>query len=174
MTKPGIDNGMRVPQRMTWTVICLVFLVGCGSAISTEIRDQVDSSATFKAVSKDPDRFKGKIVLWGGVIIGIHNTREASWLELLQEPLGGNDRPIQGALSEGRFLIRHEDFLDPAIYVRGREMTIAGEVVGGKNRSIDGVEYHFPVVESKQMVLWSPQTDSNFHIGIGLGATIVR
>jgi outer membrane lipoprotein len=159
---------------MAWMAICVAFLSGCGSPISTDVRDQVDSSVTFKTVSKDPDRFKGKIVLWGGVIIGIHNTREATWLELLQEPLGGNDRPIRGALSEGRFLIRHEVFLDPAVYLRGREMTIAGEVVGGKIRSIDGVEYHLPVVASKQMVLWSPETDSSFHIGIGLGATIVR
>jgi len=159
---------------MALTLISLFLLYGCGSAISTEVRDRVDPSATFKAVSKNPDQFKGKIVLWGGVIIGIHNTQEVTWLELLQEPLGGKDRPIRGALSDGRFLIRHEVFLDPAVYMPGREMTVAGEVVGGKIRSIDGVEYHFPVVASKEMVLWNPQSDSNFHIGIGFGATIVR
>ena len=155
-------------------VVVLLLAGGCASAFSKEIRHQVDPAATFKAVLQNPDSFKGKTVLWGGEIIETRNTPDAAWIELLQHPLSGDDRPIRGPVSEGRFLIRHEGFLDPAVYGRGREVTVAGEIRGGQNRPLDEIEYLYPIVADKEMVLWGPRREPVFHFGLGLGATFSK
>jgi len=165
---------MGLPAIRLWFPVLIVLLGGCGPTISTAMHDQADPSATFEAVNHEYDHFKGKIVIWGGVIIGVHNTQDSTWIELLEEPLDDSDRPILGAPSGGRFLMVHDGFLDPAVYLRGRELTVAGIVQDRKNRPLEGVEYRLPVVESKEMILWGPPNQSSFHFGVGVGATIVR
>jgi outer membrane lipoprotein len=153
----------------------LLLTTGCSSsAISREVRSQADPAATFKTVFHDPDSFKGRIVLWGGEIIQIRNTKDATWIELLHHPLAGDDRPIRGAASEGRFLIRHVGFLDPAVYGRGREITVAGEIQGRQMQPLDEVEYAYPVVADKDLVLWGPQRKPAFQFGLGFGAAFSR
>ena len=166
----GILNLLRI----FWFIAILCILNSCAQVISKEVRDQVDPAATFKAVFHDPDSYKGKTVLWGGKIIQTRNTKDITWIELLQQPLARNDRPILGSASEGRFLIRHEGFLDPALYGRGRELTLVGEVRGRETRKEDEVDYHYPVVSDKQLVLWGPEQEPSFHFGVGVGATFSR
>ncbi|MBI3811158.1 MAG: Slp family lipoprotein [Nitrospirae bacterium] len=161
--------------QLAWPVLVFLLTTGCISpAISRDVRNRVDPAATFKAVFHDPDSQKGKIVLWGGEIIRTRNTKEATWIELLQHPLDGNDRPIHGAVSEGRFLIRHEGFLDPAVYGSRRELTVAGEVQGRQTRTLDEADYAYPVVADQEMVLWGPRQEPTFHLGLGFGATFSR
>jgi outer membrane lipoprotein len=152
----------------------LLWVNGCAPAISKEIRSQVDPTTTFKAVFHDPDAYKGRMALWGGEIIHTRNTKDETWIELLQHPLAGNDRPNRAAVSEGRFLIRHDGFLDPAVYGRGREITVAGEIQGRKIQPMDEIEYNFPVVSDKELVLWGPQHEPTIHVGLGFGAMFGR
>lgn len=173
------NDGMRTDRRtalcrMARPVLVLLLATGCASAIPQDVRNRVDPAATFKSVFHDPDAYKGKIVLWGGEIIRTRTTKDATWIELLQHPLAGNDRPIQGAASEGRFLIRHDGFLDPAVYGRGREITVAGEIQGRQTRPLDEVEYAYPVIADQELVLWGPRHEPAFHFGLGLGATFSR
>ncbi len=172
----GIGTGRRTAlRRIVWPVLVLLLTTGCSSsAISHEVRNRVDSATTFKTVFHDPESHKGKIVLWGGEIIRTHNTKDATWIELLQRPLDGNDRPIHEAASEGRFLVRYEGFLDPAVYGRGREITIAGEIQGRQTRPLDEVEYAYPVVANQETVLWGPRHEPAFHFGLALGAAFSR
>jgi outer membrane lipoprotein len=160
--------------RFLWPALVLLLSAGCTSAISREVRSQVDPSLTFKAVFHDPDSHKGKAVLWGGEIIRVRNTKDETWIELLQRPLSGNDRPIRESVSEGRFLIRHEGFLDPAVYGMGREITVAGEVQGRQTQALDDVEYSYPLIADKELVLWGPRQEPTFHFGLGLGAVFSR
>ena len=172
--KIEIAIGIMNLRRILCGTAFLFILNSCTQAISNEVRDQVDPAATFKAVFHDPDSFKGKTVLWGGRIIQIRNTKDTTWIELLQQPLARNDRPVQGSASEGRFLIRHEGFLDPAVYGRGRELTLVGEVRGRETRREDEIDYNFPVVSDKQLVLWGPEQEPTVHFSVGVGATFSR
>ncbi len=161
--------------RLAWPVLVFILITGCApSAISREVRSRVDSTATFKDIFHDPDSHKGKIVLWGGEIIRTRNTKDVTWIELLQHPLDGSDRPIHRAVSEGRFLIRHEGFLDPAVYGPRREVTVAGEIQGRQTQTLDEAEYAYPVVADQEMMLWGPRQEPIFHFGLGFGATFSR
>jgi outer membrane lipoprotein len=174
LLKVKIAIGILNLRRILRAMAVLLVLNGCAPAISKEVRDQVDPAATFESVLHDPDSFKGKTVLWGGKIIQTRNTKDTTWIELLQQPLARNDRPIRGSASEGRFLIRHEGFLDPAVYGRGLELTLVGEVRGRETRPLDEGEYSFPVVSDRQLVLWGPEQEPTFHFGLGVGATFSR
>ena len=174
LLKVKIAVGILNLLRILWVMAFLFNLNSCAQAISKEVREQVDPAATFKAVLHDPDSYKGKTVLWGGKIIQTRNTQGTTWIELLQQPLARNDRPISGSASEGRFLIRHEGFLDPAVYGRGRGLTLVGQVRGRETRQEDEVDYNYPVVSDRQLVLWGPEQEPTFHFGLGIGATFSR
>ncbi|NIR17244.1 MAG: hypothetical protein GWN86_26345, partial [Desulfobacterales bacterium] len=59
---------------------------GCAPVISKDIRDQVARDLSFKEVLQDPEAYKGKMVLWGGVIIKAENQKEGTLIEVLQKP----------------------------------------------------------------------------------------
>ena len=167
--------GRIASSRLAWPVLVILLTTGCtSSAISHDLLSRVDPAATFKTVFHDPDSQKGKIVLWGGEIIETRNTKDATWIEALQYPLDRNDRPVHGAVSEGRFLIRHEGFLDPAVYVPRREVTVAGEVQGRRTQTLDEAEYAYPVVADQEVRLWGPRKEPVFHFGLGFGVTFSR
>jgi outer membrane lipoprotein len=160
-----------------WFQLVFVFilggLLGCQAAVSSEIRAQVDETLTFEQVFSNPEQYRGKLILWGGEIIGTRNTQEGAMVEVLERPLGADERPGPGELPRGRFLVAHKGFLDPAVYSRGREITVVGAVIGKRLQTLDETEYTYPVVEDRELVLWGPRRRGPaFHIGIG--ATIVR
>ncbi len=46
-------------------VALFLILNGCAPVISKELRSQVAREITFKEILKDPEAYKGKVVLWG-------------------------------------------------------------------------------------------------------------
>lgn len=166
-------KGFGMPHGTPWmragVLVLALFLDGCAAAISQQVRDEVEPGLTFSKVFSDPLSHRGKVVLWGGEILQARNTSDQTWIEILQRPLTGNDRPDRDEPSQGRFLIRHEGFLDPAIYGPGREITVVGKVAGGEERTLGEIQYRYPVVSDMQMVLWGPRREPTFHFGLGLG-----
>jgi outer membrane lipoprotein len=160
---------------LLWLVMSLSLMGewGCQAAINQEMRAQADETVTLDQVSTDPEQYRGKIVLWGGEILEVRNTPEGAVLEILERPLDSGDRPSRREAPRGRFLITHKGFLDPAVYGRGLEITVVGEIVGKRSQTLDEIEYTYPVVQDRELVLWGPRRlGPAFHIGIG--ATIVR
>ena len=59
---------------------------GCAPVISKQLRGQVAKELTLQVVLKDPDAYRGKTVLWSGVIISSVNLKEGTIIEVLQKP----------------------------------------------------------------------------------------
>jgi len=163
-----------IPLRLGLLALCSGVLFGCQTTpFPSDLRRQVDESLAFAEVSLDPDRYQGKLVLWGGGIIETRNTGEGAEIEVLQRPLERNDRPVEGDESGGRFLVIHDGFLDPAIYMAGREITVVAEVLGKRVQALDEIEYTYSVVQARDIALWStPRNRPSIHFGFG--TTIVR
>jgi outer membrane lipoprotein len=157
------------------TIGALLLLVGCAHVISEETLKQVDRNATFAQVVKEPDAYKGRTVLFGGAIIETINVADKSRMIVLQQPLGRRDRPVAGDVSEGRFIILTSGFLDPAIYSPGRQITVAGKVVGKEKHPMGEIEYTYPVIEKQGLYLWpvaapaSAEPRWQFGVGVGTG-----
>lgn len=136
-------------------LIGLAFIAtGCAPVISKGLRAQVDKEIRFEEVIQNPDAYQGKVVLWGGVIIGAKNQKEGTLIEILQKPTGMDGRPKDVDLSAGRFLAIYDGYLDVAIYAQGREVTVAGEIMGKRGLPLGEIEYTYPLLSVKEIHLW--------------------
>jgi len=107
-----------------------------------------------KVVLKDSEAYKGKNVLWSGVIISSVNLKEGTMLEVLQKPADMQGKPKDVDESEGRFLALYPGYLDVAIYNGGRKVTVAGEVQGKKIQHLGEIDYTYPLISAKEIHLW--------------------
>jgi outer membrane lipoprotein len=179
LASQGEGGGMVILRNyfLAWflTIMALLLLVGCTHVISEETLKQVDMNATFAQVVKAPDAYRGKTVLFGGDIIETKTFADKSQIVVLQHPLDRRDRPVAGDVSEGRFIILTSGFLDPAIYGPGRQVTVAGKVVGKERHPMGEIEYTYPVIEKQGLYLWPVERPASaeprwqFGVGVGTG-----
>lgn len=146
---------MLVQCSKCWIILLLVLgLGGCAPVISKSLRDQVDSTLTFGDVFNDPEGNKGKTVIWAGVIVEAKNTKEGTLIEILQKPADYFGGPETVDQSEGRFLALYGSYLDVAVYAKGREVTVAGEVTGKRILPLGEIQYTYPLLLVKEIYLW--------------------
>jgi len=140
-----------------------VLASACAPAISKGLRAQVDQAIRFEEVIENPGAYQGKLVLWGGVIIGAKNRREGTLIEVLQKPTDMEQRPKDVDRSEGRFLALYDGYLDVAIYAQGRDVTVAGEIKGKRVMPLDEIEYTYPLILVKEIHLWPLKSDDRVY-----------
>lgn len=129
-------------------------VAGCAPVISKPLRNQADETIGVEAVRQSPRTYEGETVIWGGDIISATNLPAATRLEILQKPLDYQLRPKRVDVSEGRFLVICEGFLDAAIYSRGREVTVAGQLSGVETLPLGETRYTYPIVTGREIHLW--------------------
>ncbi len=149
----------------------LLSLAGCARPFPSHITDQVDRRITYADLSKDPEGYKGKWVMFGGSIVGARTERDGrTFLEILQKPVDRDGRPYyRSDETGGRFMAVSSEFMDPAIYRRGRLITVVGEVVGESVRPIDQLTYRYPLLAVQAVHLWEPNYGPRVSIGVGVG-----
>jgi len=149
------------------SLLLLVIFSGCATIIKPqELRDAgVDKDIALSQVVKNPETYKGKIVLWGGKIMKAVNKKEGTLIEVLHLPLDRSDRPKDIDISEGRFLVLYPGYLDAAIYRPGREITLVGEIQGLKKLPLGEIEYTYPLLKPRKIHLWEirPEEIKVFH-----------
>jgi outer membrane lipoprotein len=150
----------------------LFFLfAGCATAVPKEIVSRVTYYGEFEQLQKSPEQFQGEFVILGGRIVEITHDPPFSSMIVLQFPLDVNHKPRMNDPSQGRFLVRSEPFLDPAVYAPGNFISVAGTVAGKETRPIGGYPYLYPVILAERIWKWDLQRESypRFHFGIGVG-----
>lgn len=165
---------MAIKQTMHIFGIFLVMLVvGCATGISQQSRSKVTYMGTFSELQKTPDSYVSEVVMLGGKILEIKVSSTSSELTVLQLALGRSGRPANLDQSEGRFLVRSEQFLDPATYQKGMLLTVVGILKDSRIRAIGSLDYVYPIVEAIEIKLWPKgiQTQPIFHFGFGVGTT---
>ena len=135
-------------------------LVGCGCAttIPKAVMEQVNHNITFEELRENPTAFKGQTVLLAGVIVKNTNTPTGAILEIYQTQMDWEDRPVHTDVSKGRFLAQYGHFLDPEIYGKQRQVTVAGKVLGVKRLKLGEMEYPYPVIGAEAIHLWKKKT----------------
>lgn len=159
------------------TVLALAlaaFAAGCGPVISKEVLKGVDRGIAFREVAGDPEAYIGRSVVFGGTILKTENTEGgATVIEVLQEGLNSQLKPVDTDSSEGRFLAEFEGFKDPAIYAPGKGITVAGKVIDADKRPLGKGTYTYPVIRPAEAYLWERGRgyggEPSIGIGIGLG-----
>lgn len=149
-------------------VAALLASAACGPPFSRELLTQIDRTVSFSDVQKDPDGFRGKLVMVGGIIVETRNMQEGTEFEVLQKPLAGNGRPAETDETGGRFLVLSPKFHDAAVFHRGRAITVIGEAAGHRMQPLGEVAYRYPLVQAREVHLWSTYAGPRFSIGIGV------
>ncbi len=135
-------------------IVCTLFMAASCAPFPKSALEQVDVTAPFHEVQKDPSRFLNKNVMWGGVIIDTVVKKDGTDLKVLEKSLDIEKRPVEGDVTLGRFIVRYQGFLDPAIYKPGRELTVIGAIKGSEVEPIGQMKYSYPVIEAKHTKLW--------------------
>lgn len=149
-----------------------LILTGCASGISRQARSQVTYNGPFSSVQLEPEAYKDRIVMWGGRIIETRTQSSSTEMVVLQLELTGQGYPLESDRSQGRFLVRSDGFMDPAVYPDGALITVVGRVEGSERQLIGEMSYLYPVISAIEIKKWRPGEDPSprFHFGIGIGA----
>lgn len=131
-----------------------LFFQGCSYAISPDLAKRADKTIPFETLERDPEPYKGKLVILGGVIVQTTTVKQGTLIEVLQKPLDYWGKPRRTDTSGGKFLVHYSAYLDPLVYAPEREITVAAEVEGTRSKALGDIEYSYPVVLSKELKLW--------------------
>jgi outer membrane lipoprotein len=155
-------------MKIFFIFLSILAVTGCAHLVSQEIRDTVDSDLSVEELFKNPDAFKGEIVILGGIIIDSRNTKEGTYIEVLQKPLNYRGIPRDTDISHGRFIVLSPGFVDTAVFSRGRAVTSAGEVIGKKVLPLDEIEYPYVLIKSRELHLTEQSYGMPVNVGIGI------
>ena len=132
-------------------------LAACAPVLSREVMRDGSRDAQLNQLRETPDAFKDKLFILGGIIANTRFTPDGSEIEALYVPVDSLGYLKEGSRIQGRFLAFYPKafgMLDPVIYKKGREITLAGEFTGIRSGKIDEMEYAFPVFRIRQIYLW--------------------
>jgi outer membrane lipoprotein len=138
-------------------VVAAAALLAAGCAATPfpeELTRSVNRSFSLAQIRADPRASLGARVILGGEIVATTPKAGETQIEVLARRLDSGDAPERSDSSPGRFLVRTQDFLDPAIYARGRRLTVLGTVAGFEERPIGEVPYAYPVLAAERIKLW--------------------
>ncbi len=145
-------------------------MIGCASAPDFNL-DGVDQSVQPRDVVASLEKYQGKSVVWGGVIINSTNIKDGTQLEILAYPLKRDLKPDTEQSALGRVIVWHSGYLETLDYAAGRLVTVTGNVHETKKGSIGDAIYTYPVVHARQLHLWQQIDDASggrVHFGIGV------
>ena len=128
--------------------------LGACSGLPTAVKNVPVAKITYSEVSQNPNSYKDTSVRWGGVIIDVENEENFTLVQVLSYPLNFSGRPQLTKPSEGRFVIKSSAFLDPAVYAKDKEITVAGKLEGDIERMIGKKTVRLPLLSSKAIYLW--------------------
>ena len=145
-------------------LICAVLMVfsACSPVLNREVMNQGMRDVPFSQLREAPDVFKGKLFILGGLIVETRLFEKGSQIEALSVPVDSLGYIQEAGRTQGRFLAlypRSKGLLDPVVYRRGREVTLAGEFVEARKGKIDEMEYVYPVFEIREIYLWEERKD---------------
>ncbi len=138
-------------------IVLTVALTGCAPVLDRELMREGQRTVSFDELRAHPDVHRGKLYILGGLIVETRFAEEGSQLEVLSVPVDSYGYLKESERSNGRFLAvypKSKGLLDPVVYKKGREVTLAGEFRDIRKGKIDEMAYDYPVFEIRQIYLF--------------------
>lgn len=167
---------MKMKTNLKGIIILLslaVFIAGCAPVISKNVLESADRTIGFTDLARDPDTYRGKTVVLGGVVIKVENLEDRTVAEVLDTTLDGSLKPVNIDESKGRFIVEFTGFKDPFVYT-GRLITVVGKVAGTQSKEIGRKRYTYPVITPVEHYLWRTPSYSDGPVRFGIGVGIMH
>jgi starvation-inducible outer membrane lipoprotein len=133
-------------------------LSACASPLPKEYIDQAERGVTLTSLTSDPDRYQGKVVILGGVIVQEKEEGGQVWLRLRNRPLDKDyvpHRPQSLDSPEAGYywvLILRRDL--PTEYRDWARVTVVGKVEGPRRSPADRPNDIEPVLDAYYLRGW--------------------
>ena len=144
-------------MRRALIIIFALSLLSSCAAISKETRSKA-LYVPFPEVKDNIDKYKGSLFIWGGSIVKTELTNQGAIVEVVQKPVNKYGEIVDEDISGGRFLALYKGHLDPMIYRKQRDITVAGTLIGREERKIGETTLVYPVLEVVELYLWKEPT----------------
>ena len=150
----------------------ILLLLSLGACASSPLKlEGVNRSVRPSMVSAEHP-YTNMRVVWGGMIVKTQPLQHKTQIEVLAFPVDASGEPDRQTASQGRFLIQHQGFLEPADFSPGRWVSVVGKIGPSQMGKVGQASYRFPVILPEQLYLWPLTSRSNtqtyFHFGIGI------
>lgn len=148
--------------RLTAGLAGLVLMTGCGTLPSRYVQ-QAETGVTLTALAAVPDRFEGKTVILGGVVVDQQGQGSRLWLHLKNRPLDKEYRPHRPNNNEGPeagyyWVIVPDASRLPPKWNQWARVTVVGRVADQKEARPTAVPASEPVLSLVFMRGWSLAT----------------
>ena len=150
------------PWRPPLAGVCALFVMltgwlsGC-TVMSAQTMAEAEPTLPFPMLVARADDLQGRVVILGGYVLEVRNRGQQTVLVVLQAPLDEGQEPVNADLSQGRFMVHHDRFLDPEVFTKGRKVTVGGEVRGVTTEAIGDDPYDYLTLASREIFLWEQE-----------------
>jgi outer membrane lipoprotein len=144
-------------MRKLMIISLIALLLSCTSVIRKDLMEEARRDVPFSEVSQNPDIYKGSLFILGGIIVSAKATSEGSLIEAIYVPVNSRGYLKDVQTSTERYLAlypKKKGFLDPEIYSKNRQITVAAELTGTREGKIDELNYRYSLFEIREIYLW--------------------
>ncbi len=135
----------------------LLLIPACTRPVIKEnLLEEGTRDVSLSALSANQNLYRGKLFILGGIIANTTVTDEGTVIEALYVPVDDKGY-LEEAPGRGRYLAiwpKASGILDPMLYRRNREITVAGTFEGLRKGKLGKTTYLFPVFDAVQVFLW--------------------
>jgi outer membrane lipoprotein len=149
---------LRVTRYIGWFLV-LMLLSACSAHIPPEIREPPVGSPGIGEVRDKADAYMSQKVRWGGVILQTENRQDSSWVTIVSFPLDADGEPQVSDQSNGRFIARFDEFVEPMVFSAEREITVVGTLLATETQEVGEFAYEYPVVAVDHHYIWPVKED---------------
>ncbi len=147
-------------------LLMLIFLTSaCAPVLTEEIMNISSTEVPLSKIVQDPDFYKGKSFVLGGLIVKTEFSEEGSVLEAGYVPVDKRGHFKTLKPSNARFLAllpKAKGIIEPLLYKQGREVTLAGKFSEIRKDKIEKMEYDYPVFVIDEIYLWDEKTEERY------------
>ena len=141
-----------------YLVLLTVFLfAGCTIVPdSIEVPEGTQLVSYSKAVTSGANA-QGQKARWGGMIVGVENKPNKTFIELAHFPLNHYGKPSTNGETSGRFKVQIDGFVDPIVFEEGRAATFLGTVTAPTAGMVGEQPYIYPTIIADDYHMWRKQ-----------------
>lgn len=137
----------------------VVTLSACSTHIPTVIKQPLEGAPTIGEVRDKADAYIAQKVRWGGIILDTENKHDSSSVIIVAFPLNDDGEPQVSDQSAGRFIALVDEFLEPLVFSREREITVIGKLLKTQTLDVGEYAYEYPVIQVEHYYIWPVKED---------------
>lgn len=138
-----------------YLVLLTVFLFSGCSIVpdSIDVPEGTQLVSYSKAVTSGANA-QGQKARWGGLIVGVENKPDKTFIELAHFPLNHYGKPGTSGETSGRFKVQIDGFVDPIVFEEGRSATFLGTIIAPTMGMVGEQPYIYPTIVADDYHMW--------------------